>query len=281
MQTENTFTSRTLVAVPEALREAAGAVVYWSLSGLTKLDELTALWAAAQLDSALLPTAPTPDAALKRALQERTDQRMLLRPLKKGDGWRLVEEQVTGTALTHSPSVRAYIDTDSRPAFEPASWEYATAVYEDWERSLGELSTIDISYWLISLAGYCRAVTLRGGLYFIPRQYLGEWQRMMEVVAGATGHAISEIPAMEAEKTVAAVLSALTAEAEKEASSIEEDMLKEMADRSIDRRIASAQAMGDKIAFYENLLGGSLADMSARLERIKSALALSRLTAEA
>jgi hypothetical protein len=265
---------KTNIVVTEENTEA-GAVVWFELSGPVDHDRLCEAWEKEGLDPNLLPSLPSPEVALARAVREHSGRRLLARRVEAGH-WALVSETTTEDKKLHHEVVTVARLGKDVLVVEPEH----PGIRSSFAGNLEVLDSNDISNWLIQLARAAKAVSLRpmGGIYFLPKLVLEQFRRYARALESVSGHHVHRIPAMRTDEAVAAVLSAITAEAESEAEAFEKELSDNtLGARGFDNRATSAQAMKEKLASYEELLGVSLPALSDKLERLRGSLAAAAL----
>lgn len=270
-----------IIAVTENIEEA-GAVLYWSLSGGLDADKFEAAWIAGGLDANLLPETPTPETALRRALNEQKQHRRLVRPIK--GGWAVVDETDGAQGLEYRTRLTAHLnkighlridDPDDTDA-EIIGADIATA----YRRHQDMLTQNDISTWLVNMARKCQAVALRdrGGIYFIPHEALEHWRAMTGTLTDVSDHTCFEIPALKTEQAVDAILDAITREAEAVAADMEKELMEgDLKQRALQTRSRKCEEVMAKLNSYEKLLGKSLSTISDRVDTIQADLAAATL----
>lgn len=267
-----------MIAV-SAPSESTGAVVYWQLSGVVNLEALHDAWLAAGLDELLLPEAVSPAVALSRAVKELQGRDVLIRKHPRG-GWAVVCERKDGNSLSYGVGARVYLEGDKVQfsAEEYTVEETATvsaSVLAEYGLALTSFSTIDISSWLVWLAGKLSAVPLRerGGIYFVPRDSVATVRKIKAALAGISANVVHEIPAMHSAEAVSAVLDALTREANTEIQAVEDEVTGEISRCIANNRIGRIADLERKILSYEDLLGVDFGDFKTRISAIRSKLA--------
>jgi hypothetical protein len=289
-----------IVAVQGMESGVAGAIVWWSLHGDTNVVDLEEAWTCLGGDERYVLAPPSLETALYRAAQSCANTtRELVRPVMRNQAWDFQIERVAADGddrkLEYTTAVRLRVTrvTDEagkvlskHPAIHPTAPEFnalAGKIEGAYAHQRTQLQPADVSGWLLWLLNsHVNAVGLRdrGGFYFVPKDRLPQWRMVVEAVKQASQHQMFEIPAMQAEETVAAVLSAVRKEAEEAMGSIEAALLEdgEMATKSInaaERKLVAVQA---KVDSYVQLLGCDLPDLTERNLRLKGALVAARLT---
>lgn len=264
----------------------AGAVVFWRLSGTTDLDDLRRAWDAAGLDRSDLPREVSPEVAAHRTVKEfQTADRKVKRMDVDGDRhtWLLVgKTRDYGSVIEQSVECRVTFDTWIRVS--PLGHPLATDINEAFDRALRELSTTDISTWLVKQAMAMHALPLRdtGGVYFLPRQSMRRWRRIVEAVRQATKHVVMELPSLKTAEAISAITEALAAEANEASKALEAELLSgDLGSRALRTREERCVDMLSKIAGYENLLGQQMTTLKARVEALQAEVVAATLAAEA
>lgn len=261
----------------------AGAAVWWRLSGGLRLGELTQAWEDLGLDEGMLPKAPSAHTALARAAKELAGPRTLIRCLQRG-GWAVVHERPQQDGLDYNVSAQVHL-RDGACLVTPEDFDLADTVKAAFARHQQEVTQTDVSSWLAGLMKACKAVSLRdtGGIYFVPRQSLGDWHWMVQAIRAASNHVIFEMPCMRTDDAVRAIVDALTQEAEAEVAALSEELDKtiegetKLGGRALDSRLAKADRVKEKVASYETLLGTGLATLHSKLDAVRAQLARARL----
>lgn len=276
---KKTTTDVGVIAVKDV--DTAGAVIWWRLGGDTNLAALTASLATAG-DPAKPPKAPSPAAALRRAVSEQAHKHLLARQVD--GGWALVSEQVQGDALSYKTEAIAKLDANGECEVTAAAL-LRTDVIRDFQTYLGTLISYDVSSWLIRVAESLNAVSLRdtGGIYFLPAPAVAAWRKVAGALKAVTpGASLFEVPALKSDEAVAAILDAVAREAEAEADKIAAEVAAdETGARALATRKARLDAVLGKLTSYEDLLGANLETIKKRVHDVEASVSLAILAAEA
>jgi hypothetical protein len=286
-----------IVVTPEAL-STAGAVSYWRAGGTVSIAALSKAWEAAGLDTALLRKEPEPETALRRAVLDLADRvsivinskdaerRTLVRPCQEVSTWAIVEEIVEeGAAPTYTTlAIVSFVNGNPHVEQIGGSNEQTTdieaRVLAGFTAHHGLYDPSDITGWLVKLAYKHKAVTLRdsGGVYFIPRASMDFWNKAADALEAASGkaHKVFRIPAMKNAEAIEAIVDAVTAEAEQVAQQIDDQVNAGLGARALETRKASVNALLEKIASYEELVGQQL-KVRERVESLGAAVAAAAL----
>lgn len=268
-----------IVAVSGEALPTAGSVVWWRLSGPLNVEELGAAWERAGLDEALLPNGLTDDAALRKAVDGRKSSTRRVERLPNRSGWAIVEVGGEGDDPTFEVSCRVKLLADgaldiSNPDFD--------SLAEDFRRHREELPSGEVGSWLVRMAQKMNAVHLRpeGGIYFVPRASLDQWRAMAAVLQEVSKHTLYQIPAMRSDEAVRAVLDALTLEAGKAITDMEDDLLQgSVGARGLSNRADHCDRVKEKLSAYDSLLGDGLDVLRGELDKLKARLAAAALLA--
>ena len=286
-----------LMVTPEALG-VCGSVSYWRASGSVSIATMAKAWDAAGLDVALFRKAPEPETALRRAvldlakretINDKSERRVLIRPQKEASTWAVVEEIVQeGAKPVYTPLVIVSFDGTSGPRVEQSLGSYAQTLQIEatlkaaYFAQQGLFAPEDITGWLVKLAYGHGAVTLRdsGGVYFIPRPAMEFWNKAADAIQSASAHKVFRIPAMRNDEAVAAIIDAVTQEAEQEAQKINDEIMAGLGDRAIETRKDRIAALLTKVGSYEELVGQKM-KISERLESLQASVATAKLIGSA
>ena len=266
--------------------ESVGAITYARLVNDIPLEKLYALWVARGFDEKLLPPPATHENTLRRALvATRHGMRTLLRPLEGRNGFALVSETAKDDKLDYDTSkmLRARVDAPENEPVQltitPSDHPYATGIRAQFEALQHTISAHSFgSGWLWRyIAPRCQAVSLRdfGGIYFIPRGMLAQWNAWSDTIEEACpGVKIYRIPAVSGAEAIEAVMDSVRAEAEAAIAAINEELLRTGKDalgkRALRNREQRTREVRDKIAHYEGLFEIQLDDLRGQLDSLNT-----------
>lgn len=284
--------SAAVIAVPDALKDAAGLMVWWELSGNVDMDDLRDAFESHAWDPGEMPAQPSLELALARAAAAAiTTKRQLLRPLSKRGAWEIVQEQPMtgpdGVERNHYTSMlRGWVEkTESGPELRVEGDETlraATLAKVKFYRNV--LTPTDYSAWLLGRAVSLHAVALRqrGGFYFLPKDKIGYWRQIQSITRSCSAHGMFEVPAMRSDEAVEAIISSVRNEALRQVESIEQWLKQEtLSTRGLNSSERQADEMKAKLAHYCKLLGQSLPDLEQRLENLTGAIQAARIVQQA
>ena len=264
------------IAVTDAQLQTAGLVVWWRLSGGLNLPELRDAWERAGLDEKLTPSEPTMATALRRAVSELRAPDRIVRSLPKG-GFGVVRE-TANTASNENDYrciLKASLDPLGRLELEGTEDILFPKVRASFEQYQAELTQEDVSPWLTSIMKKIAAVPLRdtGGIYFVPRFAVPEWEAIAGAVRSSSKHSLFGMPAMRTAEAVSAIEDAIAQEAESAAAAVERDLAEyDLGERALQNRVAMTNAIESKLVKYEELLGGRLEKLHERLDGLRAAV---------
>lgn len=283
-------TVRGVVAVTDADKATAGCIVWWRLSGTIDAEVLRTEWLAKGLDHNELPDNPGPVTALRRACRTQCKDRVLVRPLGRGEGFAIVNEAVKredkDTPLDHEIIALVTVNDVGRidvrsPRKAPTEAEakaidrIRTEIRHSYDHHLETLSSKDISVWLVNLMPRLDAVSLRdkGGVYFIPSHNVPRIEAAVSALRAVSEHRVHRVPAMRSEDAVDAILDAVDAEASSEAEGMEKELAAaSLGKRGFETRIERCDDTERKVARYEELLGRKLDTLRDRLVALRANL---------
>ena len=282
--------------------QACGAVSYWRAGGDVSIEALRTAWIDAGLDEKLLRKEPDPKTAFRRAVlaqqsrkvvNKTSEMRTLVRPQAEAHAWAIVEEFVEEgkPPVYETLSIAKY--TDAGPVFTHVG-DYASRketlsqkIMDAFAAQSGLYDSSDITNWLVKMAYDRGAVTLRdsGGVYFIPKAAMDFWNRAATVIESVTNkaHRVFRIPAMRNNEAMAAIIDAITHEAEQLVALVEAEMVATGDDalgkRALKTRQAQASEMLKKVEAYEKLVDQQLT-VRSRVEELQAAIVAASLTAD-
>jgi hypothetical protein len=282
-----------LIAVrDEDSNDKAGVIVWWRLTGGIDLAALETAWVAEGLEKSRLPTPPSPPVALRRAVSELKTAKRMVRPLDKG-GFAVLDEHQSGDRVSTQQLGTVTLDPLGRIKSD-LPWRETDAVAEAYEKHLHSVVQSDVSPWLCKTMDAVQAVSLRdtGGVYFVPRYALPQWERVVRALRAATQHVISNVPALTSSEAVSAILDALEQEAGAQLAQLESDLdahmkdetdpdAKKLGSRALNTRIERTEAMGAKLGAYESLLGSKLDALRENISRARANLSVAMFSQQA
>jgi hypothetical protein len=279
--------------------ESCGAVSYWRASGDVSIEALRTAWIDAGLDEKLLRKAPDAQSVLRRAVMQQQGRHRLVRGLKARGEFAIVDEHVvevkegepavpptyTTLCIVSGNSDNFKVVRVDAPATEQE--KFADTIEAACQIQQNVYDPSDVTGWLVSLAYKNGAVTLRdsGGVYFIPKDAMDFWNRAATVVESVTNksHRVFRIPAMRNNEAMAAIIDAITHEAEQLVAAVEQEMTATGDDalgkRALKTRQAEAEAMLKKVEAYEKLVDQQLI-VRGRVEGLQAAIVAVALTGE-
>lgn len=276
-----------VVVVPESVRESAGSVTWWSLVGNVNAARLQSAWIDAGYAESDLPSLPSEQVALRRALRQYEGNHRLIRSLPDG-AFAVVQERfvdVDGRSDVEFETVfKAWVDSGCA-VVDTDNGEVEDAVDILFEKAKLTYEAQDLSSWFVSRVEEAQAVALRdrGGIYFVPEHTARAWSKFADLIKSVSACRIYEIPAMRNARAIEAVLDAMVREAQSVSDAMAEELDRgSLGVRALDRRRARCDEMAAKIASYESLLGVKLDQIreSFELLQARAAQAITALEAE-
>lgn len=274
-----------VIAVSDAMRDAAGIIIWWELQGHVDLQDLEE---ACDAEGLTPPEPPSLVTALGRAAQSvLPSKRHLLRPLQTRGSWEIVLEHVeqsqedNGPAnfLRHERLLTGWVEGGQPLVYGPAA-DLRNELLMKVPLYKRVLTANDFSAWLLLQASMMHALGLRqrGGFYFIPRDRVEMWQRVVRVTRACSDHGLYELPAMRTEEAVTAILASLRGEAEKQFKALEDYLLEgDCSTRGLNSATRTAESLQGKLRHYAGLLGVQLGDLDARLVKLTGAIQAAKI----
>jgi hypothetical protein len=264
------------------MMQVAGGIVYWSLGGSVDVGALKQEFENVGLDPSLLPVVPTESVALKRAVQARSEHRLLARPVNRGKTWLLVKESPNGSDADYAIETKASLE--SGQLVVSSNNGVGDEIRSAFDHALSHYDPSDIASWLVRIAYNCKAVALRprGGVYFVPRENIDTFNKFISVLSASVAPECSvyRIPALQSDEAVQAILAAIEEEATAAIAEIEADVANCVQNRVKEsRRLLCAQLV-EKVKYYEDLLSANLDSLRTRIEDLNISLAESVLSTE-
>lgn len=141
------------------------------------------------------------------------------------------------------------------------------SVREQYDYYRGAITPTEASAWLSRQIMRLGGTPLRpdGGLYFIPRESIEEWNRVVRAMGASSDHRFLGVPVMPAADTSEAILDAMEAEAQSMFEHAAE-ALPSLGPKAKATLLKKVAAMTAKAAKYEKLLG------EGRLARVRGSL---------
>ncbi len=273
------------IAIEEENQNLAGVITYFSLTSGVEGDLLNQALSDAGFRESTHIGLPTPRKALTRTLEAASGHNIFRRNSRDGSpGSYLVRQEPNEEdgLPNFTVLVRALVNSTGNPEFSPVDDEgkgMAEEMRKDFWTHISDVTSTDISSWLIHEAYKLDAIALRdhGGVYFIPRDFVGAWKKLVKVLEEQTVCRVHMIPSMKAEDTLDAIVDSLIDQAERFTEKLEEDLSNdELGERALEGRGRESQGWLEKVARYEQLLGGVA---SRKLEKIKEELELQKFNA--
>lgn len=277
------MTTNNIIAVEDG-HKLAGAIVYWRLSSDIDATRMLNELAKRGIDEGDAPVLPTPVAALARAVRRISVGGAETSFVRKHRGtWYVTFQTDADGEPVFDAAWGVRLDVVGRLEFKgaPSELEQETAKVE-YTRALMTLDRNDVSSWLLKRVEMCDAVSLRetGGIYFVPAAKLDDFKRYTEALHEASACRVRFIPAMHTDDAIDAIIESLETEAAAMVTDIERDVASgELGAYALNNRAARAEALGQKLARYEQSLGLNLDKLRSDLENLRGAAVSAALVA--
>ena len=287
--------SAEIVAVSNLQSDVAGAMIFWSLKGKIDLQDLVDQAVYEGLEERFHPSAPSLELSVSRAAESALNGRggpgkkFMLRTVKRGT-WDAVLETVVEEdgrkSLHYKPLVRVSVDrvdgvksVDVMPR-TAEDVELAQQIAELIPTFKGLMTATDVSAWLLRMLGeYVHAVSLRerGGFYFVPRDEVKSWKKVVRILSEVSDHKLFEIPALQSDDAVEAILMAFRKEVEEQMERLEEYLGGTVSTRGLNAWERDLGKLRLKTDQYAKLLGVALPDLSEKAVTLVGALNAARV----
>jgi hypothetical protein len=287
-------------------KNACGRITMWSLNGDVTVEAL----AKALKDAgspAIPPEAPTAIVALHRAVDVVAKaSKAKTHQIRRGH-WAIVNKGAVVTSEDEAPAdpVDPNAPTlpappDSRPGDRKLVYnveaiarvegdnlvvegEGEALIRAAFDAAKATLAPTDVGNWLCDKLTALGAVPLRdrGGVYFIPRDVVQKWEKIVVALKACSGHVVHKIPALRSADAVEAILAAVTADTRAACDKI----TGEIADGSVGKRALASREeqtaeLLARVERYERLLGQRLDDLRGVMAETGKAIAVAILAAD-
>jgi hypothetical protein len=271
-----------------------GRIVFWSLSGDVKRDDLIAALENVGSNQPA-PCEVSDKAALSRAVESVARELGAEPHLRKRGDWAIVHRpkersDVNGATEIAYPVLatvtidKGALSVQEDPRLDPnVQADIRARLDAAFKHAKGILATSDIGHWLCDRLRAKHAVALRdsGGFYFIPKEHVPAWEQIRAAVSACSSHKIFAIPSMRSRDAIEAILSAITSETMAECNAAAEELGKgELGKRALATRELGMTHMLDKLGRYESLLGRRLEDLRAAIDETQIAIVSARMALE-
>lgn len=273
-----------IMAVPD-VKGPVGLIAWWQLTGDVNYRELQMAWIEAGLDEEGLPAAPRSLAALRKALSVFESRKMMIRPIPKVQGYAVVREDFHDEDPQYTNMFTVRVDNTTIAFTGEADYNIKKMTLENFKKEKEHLSVAEVSAWLVRTAKQAMAVPLRetGGIYFVPENRVDGWRKFVSVVMEISKNVIWEMPALRTDKAIDAIIGALLKDAEAERKAMEAYLREDVDLRkgALERRANTCEAMRQKLAAYEELLGTKIKSVSTIIEALDAKITEAILATDA
>lgn len=284
------MTTHNLTAV-QNFNGDAGATIFWTLTGWVHYEKLLAAWVAQGLNPADLPDLPTPEKRLGRAVGQVSELRRLARPVERRGHWAIVLESVEGegdaarVVHTQSLTVRIVAGAPEYKHTGDQSLALSIAIADEYLRRDSYLHRDDISLWLSKVINSLHGTPLRpkGGMYYLLPCHVEHWRKVCTALEASGAGSCYTIPTLrDSQEATRAVLDALVRDVSDTASDYAEKVHSgTLGGRALRARVKDCDALLERIAAYEGLLGGAVDVLRARVVTVQDTALAAAFAAEA
>lgn len=252
-----------------------GAVTYWQIGKPVNLLSLRLALSARRLEWAGdLLAERTDDSALKAALRVRHPEALIRR--LRGRGFEVVAERRGAETNDYQHTVSAWRDGDAIKTDNGITAELAAEV--DSQRNL--MPAGKVGTWLADCCRRMTGTTLRptGGIYWLPPESLADWSALAAAIEeAAPGAYVFMLRTAWDERSIRAIREAIIHEAASETAALTAELADDtdckLRESTLNRRLASCEALRSKLTRYESLIGETLDAVRKSLGEYETAAA--------
>ena len=247
----------------EKTTKIAGAVTYWTLAEWTDVNNIGSAFTILGLNK-FSPQPPTPLVACKRALVEVFgDRNTLVRPLGDDKYAVVREKRVEGDDLDYDVEFKVQATKNDQPLVDPAGHPGALPFQEAYTQFRSKVPSGAVGSALAQLARHLGGVRLResGGVFWLPEDSLETWRKLANACASASVQGSTLVYVLRTaidDSAVKAVHDAITKDIQDSAKEIREKSRDQTNVKALERRKDEANALNQRIAAFEAILGHSL-----------------------
>lgn len=188
--------------------EGVGSVSWWSLPGNANRDELVTACQNAGLDTKFIPSVPTADTCLQRALEDVfKDRNTLVKKSKSGfavlpkgvdeNGNPEFRTNITASLLTER---RQFPGLD----IQGCGTSYQDAIREAYVANQSLLAQQELSAMMVALVRSLNGIGLhdRGRMYFIPTTEIERWKAYSQAIGSVCQLKVFNLPTMRVDEAI-------------------------------------------------------------------------------
>lgn len=277
------------IAIENMNSADAGATVWWAMNGSVSLDRLTAAWVAQGLDVSWLPSPPSADQRLGRAVRSVTEQRVLARPLSRRGSYAIVVEQLLASASVDDAKLRHEQCLSVRVSGEAlifsAQNKLSDTIAREFDALRGVLDSNDVAEWLSEevLRHRLHGTKLRprGGIYYVLPRACETWRKVCAALESCAVGQCYTLPTLNGDDATRAVLDALTRDVGADIDEMYAQIAKGVGKRALSARVEDCNSLMARLAHYEGMLGSALEGVRARVTAVQDAALTAALQVEA
>jgi hypothetical protein len=256
-----------------------GGVIFWRLAAKFSYQQLKDNLTKFGLEK-YAPEVRTNESALRESLKEVTsDLEGMIRALKnpKTDGYAVVQEDVGEEANSYYQLYTAKVDEHGAITVQPHNQNTLGELYVAFGKHKGTVTNLNVAKSLVSILEHLGATALRdgGGFYWLHDDKLDQWREIAQAIEDATDQAVEEgSTKQKAESAIylirtqidnlsaRALKDAIIAEVRKRSEEIKEHANRPgLKQKAFASRQREAQALHDRVKYFEDLLGEGLAEL--------------------
>ena len=263
---------------------ACGVATWWKVDRAMPVEALKDAWRTYNLPDSVLPEAPTTAMALRRVLRTYAGNHVLLRSIKWGRRWALVNETVKAVDddVLYGCDLIAGVDDGGSLEFNPPEHPLAAEITAKVEAERDYWSRDNIMAVALRMVHECAGVSLRpmGGVYFVPKGWDSEqlWRRFASAMAGFSVGTVYLMPVMSGDDATLATLDAINVEASAAADAALNALAGNLTARGIRGQIGNLDALLAKLERYDTMLQGRLGKLVGNIEEIRATAAVAMMS---
>ncbi len=263
-----------LVAIEDLNDDLCGQIVWWSLCGFIDHDKMIKAWNAAELPTELCPVLPENGTALRYAMHKISTGNIRARKVR--NAWAVVTEEIDGKnyktqqdwTVTLEKNGELSFDWVSQRALDPQDRALELHIKSKYNQFRTNFSAQTISGWLTNPSGgllrHLDATTMRdkGALYFIPKNRMTLWNKIVGILRAHSNHVVHNIPALYTDEVVGSVMHAVQRELANTIDEVDAAFNdKDLGERGLQTQLDKLAEARSKAKRYEKLLGAQVEEL--------------------
>ena len=269
--------------------EINGAIVFWKIAARSDRQKIVEGLTELGLGQ-YAPRERTPYTVLCEAARECAGKDFLIRPLEKRRGVAIVKERRGDVGSGNHYTSRAQVlcptngHVDVAYGLDYEQQERLSVVYAALKNALPPAAVgLSLSKIAVEALSGTRSLRESGGISWIPKHELPQWERVAAVIEGAAESGTSEVHAAwtaDSPSTIRAIRNSIVEEITEAVSAIKGEIVDEaIGAKAIASRRDQLVSYGRKLGLYESVIGEALEDIRRHLEETQYLAAKAELVA--